>query len=294
MTNRIFNQILETKIRTFLSSFVDDAESIFYDRDRLIHPGEYGLYRERLVKNLLSSIVPQQYQIADGFLISGNDVVSSQCDVVIYDPAAAPILRDDTSQFFPIESVFAVGEVKSTLSKAQFVEAVRKLAEVKMIGDDLDGRQDEGNKAFSVRQPERNQIGSFLICKKLQFDPMDLHLIELYGGCLHHHHANAILSIEDGIILHQIVFDDLPIAIRNQARARGVREGAVVLYEYPVYMGQELGSSFRRVDMNDPYAHIKYFLHVVSDCCKGKSRVPFDLLEYFQGPSGAFGQSITS
>ena len=63
--NRIFYEIIKRKIDLFLSTFITESESIFNKDDRLIHPGEYGMYRERCLKELLRNIIPEKYRIGD-------------------------------------------------------------------------------------------------------------------------------------------------------------------------------------------------------------------------------------
>ena len=47
LPNRIFNSLLEEKIDVFIRGFVDTAKQTFVDQSgKLIHPGEFGKYRE--------------------------------------------------------------------------------------------------------------------------------------------------------------------------------------------------------------------------------------------------------
>lgn len=58
--------------------------------------------------------------------------MSHQCDIVIYDALQTPLVESQFSQmFYTIESVAAVGEIKSVLSKQAFKETINKLATVK-------------------------------------------------------------------------------------------------------------------------------------------------------------------
>ena len=54
MASKIFKQIFERQIAQFVGLYSEDSTAIFKDeRDRLIHPGEYGRYREESCKELL-------------------------------------------------------------------------------------------------------------------------------------------------------------------------------------------------------------------------------------------------
>lgn len=53
MPSNIFRTIVKRKIDTFIGSFIQDANSIFRSDLKLIHPGEYGTFREDALKELL-------------------------------------------------------------------------------------------------------------------------------------------------------------------------------------------------------------------------------------------------
>ena len=85
MPSSVFDALLEEKIENFKKGYIDTAKRVFYDQDteKLIHPGEYGLYREIMVKEFLQFIIPQKVTIDSGFLITQKDNVSTQCDIII-------------------------------------------------------------------------------------------------------------------------------------------------------------------------------------------------------------------
>jgi len=54
MPSKIFNFLLEEKIEVFKRSFCDTAKQTFVDPNgELIHPGEFGNYRESCCKDFL-------------------------------------------------------------------------------------------------------------------------------------------------------------------------------------------------------------------------------------------------
>jgi hypothetical protein len=126
MGNKIFETILNRKIENFVSTFVEDSRSIFFNENlQLFHPGEYGKYRENSIKDLLQVLT--KYRVSDGFIITSKNNQSTQCDIVIYDNSDFPVLENNFTQFFSIESVIAIGEVKSTLNKRDFSLTLKKL-----------------------------------------------------------------------------------------------------------------------------------------------------------------------
>lgn len=209
MANRIFQALLNEKIDVFRNSFSNTAKEIYFDNDdKLIHSLEYGMFRENACKDFIKFVIPSKFQIDDGFIINSNDSVSTQCDIVIYDSNHTPLFESGKKQrFFPIETVAAVGEVKSTLSKADFKDAINKLSKTKALRLETETPSIISRKAenpFAKYEHPFDQIFSFLICKKLNFDFEKLEFNHLYNkevDYLNRH--NMILSIDDGILLYK-------------------------------------------------------------------------------------------
>ena len=134
--NKRYFEIFKIKVDNFILE-LDRAKSLYEDltkKNKLIHSGEYGMYKERSLKELLEFIIPFKYETTDGYIINSFDETSTQCDLIIYDKLNTPLIEfGDRFQFIPVESVAAIGEVKSTLTKKEFFETAIKLAKNKEI-----------------------------------------------------------------------------------------------------------------------------------------------------------------
>ncbi|WP_444923345.1 DUF6602 domain-containing protein [Microbulbifer sp. DLAB2-AF] len=137
MSSEIFQALVKNKIEVLKRSF-DTSKEIFWDKKtkRLIHAGEYGEYgeyREKAVIDLLKLFIPQNFKISEGFIITSAGDVSTQCDIIIYDPSYCPKIADTEHQkFFPVECVVAIGEIKSEISgTSSLVEILEKLSKIK-------------------------------------------------------------------------------------------------------------------------------------------------------------------
>lgn len=76
---------------------------------------------EQAVRDYLKRMLPPRYYVTNGHLIDSNNRVSPQLDIVIADNFSLPSLlttRDGT-EYIPITSVYAIGEVKSTYYQSQ-------------------------------------------------------------------------------------------------------------------------------------------------------------------------------
>ncbi|RII28262.1 MAG: hypothetical protein CXR30_13745 [Geobacter sp.] len=248
MAVKIFETLLKEKIDIFRQSFCSVSRTLFFDEQTqtLTHPGEFGTYRERLVSEFLRLFVPGRLAVDSGFLINAFDDVSTQCDVVIFDAASTPLMRSEENQrFFPVETVCAVGEVKSILTEAQLKDALEKLSRVKRLRDNnvknpsLIRRTHEGD--YNPQMYPYDQIATFLICEKFDFktDGLSSKINSWYQNATNaRFRHNLILSISDGICLY--------------------RDAKEVTMMYPFINGVALKNRFVYPDTN-PYVHFKLF-----------------------------------
>ena len=211
MSNDIFDALLQEKIRVFKSAFSTLATEVFLDPEagRLRHSGEYGMYRENIVKDFLKFLIPRSLDLSTGFLITSMNDVSTQCDVVVFDPHMTPLFQEgDRHRFFPVETVFCVAEVKSTVSRAEFAKALNKLARTKALSERISHPRVLAKHSLTGFDPlhdPHDLIPTVLICQKLDFklDGLALFIDELYESKVEQRHKhNMVLSIEDGLLTY--------------------------------------------------------------------------------------------
>ncbi|WP_139794241.1 DUF6602 domain-containing protein [Chromobacterium violaceum] len=101
--------------RVFAGTFADELQSLSERIRNLIrHTGTVGTYRENLLQTLLQKHLPERYHVATGFIHG----CPRQLDVLIYDRIDyAPLFREGDLVVVPSESVRAVIEVKTNLTK---------------------------------------------------------------------------------------------------------------------------------------------------------------------------------
>ena len=209
MPSKIFDALLKEKTDIFKQAFTNISKQVFWDekQNRLFHPGEYGMYRESICKDFIRFVIPRRLEIDQGFLINSIGEISNQCDIIVFDAQTAPLIETGERQrFYPIESVCAVGEVKSELSKAEFIDAINKLGKLKTFRNAIQKPfilHSENKNSFDPINQHTDQIFSFLICQKLNFNISDLvsDFNSMYTIPPYHRH-NLILSIEDGLFLY--------------------------------------------------------------------------------------------
>ncbi len=101
----------------------------------LDHNLEKGLSNEQILRDLFAGFLPSRYGIAKGKIINANGTMSRQCDIIIYDKIRCPnlFIDDNNNQILPVEGVYFVIEVKTTLTKSLLSDAFNNLHSVYLL-----------------------------------------------------------------------------------------------------------------------------------------------------------------
>jgi len=209
VSNKIYQKIVSHNIQNFLSRYYSVSEwfSTELKDNRHFHEGEFGYAREEAVRILLKKFISNRFECSNGFVLNGSDQQTTQCDAVIYDAQESP-LRDTESaiKFFPCESVVAIGEVKSKLTKTSLKNALIKLAENKKIRNSMigDAKTLRPRKRFDPIGNPFDAIFTFLVCESVDsFDANTADWIEKKydeNNIPHYLRHNFVLSINDGFL----------------------------------------------------------------------------------------------
>lgn len=97
------------------------------------HRGESGRARELAVATeLLERFLPRKLAVASGEAVATDGSVSAQHDILIYDALETPVFDDaNGSVVVPIEGVYAVVEVASSLDTAKLQQDAGKINRIK-------------------------------------------------------------------------------------------------------------------------------------------------------------------
>lgn len=211
MGNEVFTRLFSEQANIFKAAFSTVSTELFFDPDtkRLRHSGEYGTYRESIVREFFNFIVPRSLEISTGFIITSQNDVSTQCDVVVFDPRMTPLYQEGGRQrFFPVETAFCVAEVKSSVSRKEFSDALNKLAAIKALGERILNPTILGvghNRRFDPENHPYDLVPTVLICQDLKFSLNDIEndINNLYNSdVLNRHKHNMVLSVNDGLLLY--------------------------------------------------------------------------------------------
>jgi hypothetical protein len=98
------------------------------------HSGVKGEGNEFCLRDLISRFIPKQYGVGSGIIIDRNGNQSRQCDIVIYDTFLYPsFLSITTSHIYPVDLVYAIIEVKTTLTSTSAKESIENIKSVRQL-----------------------------------------------------------------------------------------------------------------------------------------------------------------
>lgn len=104
------------------------------ERRNIPHPTLKGDEGELLWLEALANHLPRRYAVRRGIVIDSRGQRSEQIDLIVYDPQYTPVfLAQGEHAYVLAEAVYAVFEVKYTLSGRHIREAVKKAASVRRL-----------------------------------------------------------------------------------------------------------------------------------------------------------------
>lgn len=102
---------------------------------QISHSGVKGDFRESYLRNFLEDgKLPQNYGIGSGLIVSPLSQESNQSDLIIFDRNKCPAwMFSERVQVFPIEGIYGIIEVKSSLSKCDLYDGLAKIERLRSI-----------------------------------------------------------------------------------------------------------------------------------------------------------------
>lgn len=156
------------------------------------HMGERGSSREEILLSYLRKYIPTKYEMNNGVIIDANGEQSRQQDIIIYDSFNSPVLLNmESTRMVPIESIFSVIEVKSSLNKTEINKCVNNISSVKSLVN---------NSLESKDSPTAGFVFAFTSSTTLE-TLLD-NLVEENNQVEKHKQISAICVLDKGLILN--------------------------------------------------------------------------------------------
>jgi hypothetical protein len=176
---------------------------------------------EICVRNLLRRRLGHNYYVGHGHIVDAQWKVSPQFDVIVADSSVIPSMfrSENGAEYFPFESVYAVGEIKATYNKSKkpVEEFVKKLAKIGVLNrPDVPANYIRGHSGgfylgeglvSADRKGRQNELFAFMLfAGRGDFDVKDV--VELYSTTAPAQLPNVVCLLDKGLITYT-QFDNL-------------------------------------------------------------------------------------
>ena len=123
------------KLQEMLLAKQESLRSILEESKVIKHPVGNGDNSESGWKEFLDKILPKKYGVDNGFVIDCEGNISDQIDIIIYDNLYSPYIMSSGSgiKYIPSEAVYAIVEIKPTVTKSYLKYANDKVESVKKL-----------------------------------------------------------------------------------------------------------------------------------------------------------------
>lgn len=123
------------KLKEMLLAKQETLRGILRESNKISHAPSNGENSEYGWKKILKEILPHKYGVDSGFVIDYEGNISEQIDVIIYDNLYSPYVMASGSgvKYIPAEAVYAIIEIKPTITKLYLEYANNKVESVKKL-----------------------------------------------------------------------------------------------------------------------------------------------------------------
>jgi hypothetical protein len=100
------------------------------------HGPSIGSYHEQILKDAIFEILPKRFSVKSGIIVDDENRVSNQQDIIIVDENLANtyLFKDGDFAVVHFSSVVFTVEVKTTLNKLNFIDAMNNCSSVTKLG----------------------------------------------------------------------------------------------------------------------------------------------------------------
>lgn len=124
----------EDRLAEIIRATATELEAAFNRTAAIQHRAQKGAAREDPVLSFVRGRLPRTVAaVGGGEVLDASGATSRQQDILIVDPSTPPFLDERKHSVYPSECVHGVIEVKSSLNKAEVIDACETIASVKRL-----------------------------------------------------------------------------------------------------------------------------------------------------------------
>lgn len=121
-------------VRDIFKEVSEQLLSEFRKSSGVTHAVGKGDLREDAFRDFLVNYLPKRYGVGRGQVVTPDNRISGQLDIVIYDPLHCPrLIASASHSIYPIESVYGAISMKSQLDSEELKDGYKNIASLKAI-----------------------------------------------------------------------------------------------------------------------------------------------------------------
>jgi hypothetical protein len=234
--------------KEFLRELSEELVTNFEKASRATTPGLIGSAREHEVRKKLENALPAGVGVGTGCVIDYLGNASKQQDIILFEKSICPRFALNEAPdvtYYPCEGVIAVGEIKSSIGKAEIVDAFSKIESVKSLrrlaiakksplhGEtmvnfrkylSMTAYAGAPQEMFDQAMNDHDQIWGFILCGhfSVQDETLASHIKDQLDSATRSVLPNMLISLRDGLIV--------PFNSGNNCLSSAVTEGTGYVY----------------------------------------------------------------
>ncbi|GHT56772.1 hypothetical protein FACS1894109_06820 [Spirochaetia bacterium] len=258
------------------------------------HGTDKGTFREGSLRKFLEEgKMPKKYSLGHGQIITRKNEISKSIDIIIFDNIEnSPLIFDESTQIFPIESVYGIIECKSHLSKDKLLEGLENIKSVKSIAPrDYAIRKEPSGITSYPRSSPFGIIFAYSLGDN-SIDSIERNISEWEKVNDPKYWPNLVVVLNEALIFHRNT-PDLNIVITNEAIKKDVILGSnrhkdQVFFNFYIYLmdmcsSMQIGGFNLRDYFNLPERMNDLFVkgndHFIARETQKMSRLKYDFLK---------------
>jgi hypothetical protein len=195
----------ERILRSVAKKMADDFTEV---TSIITHNPSKGRAREEIVATFLERYLPADVRVAQSAqIIAADGAVSGEVDIVIADPDSPPLYDERAFRVLPIECVYGVVEVKSSLEPGAVAAAAASIRKVKQLQRSAHRQQDGAiHKVATLYGQTWNEyfptLGHIFAFTSGDLGKIAEALSVAERGVPFEHRVDAIYVLDRGLVVH--------------------------------------------------------------------------------------------
>lgn len=193
-------------------------EKAKHEKELNIDNFDSGIPIEEIIREEINKILPKRYFLTKGIVNDRNGFTAGDHDLIIFNNFWFPYLKagaagESKRVHLPIEGIYAIGEIKQTLSIESLDQAMEKLVKGKRLERPYTGKTRivENREIFSNADECTNPLYSFVLAlnldENLNMDDIFLRFFEINKQLKRAEIINSLCVLQNGTIIW-CYFDD--------------------------------------------------------------------------------------